>query len=75
MLIERQGEEKKKRVFNRAITQPFGSDILFSSQSGLDVLVPLMCYCQAKALVVDHCENRESTRCNGSLNDSDEKYW
>lgn len=45
---------------DRAITQPFGSDILFSSQTGLDVSVPLMCYCRAEALVVDHCENCEA---------------
>lgn len=43
-----------------AITQPFGSDILFSSQTGRDVSLPLICCCRAEALVVDHCENSEA---------------
>lgn len=53
-------ERRKERGVNRAITQPFGSDILFSSQTWLDVSVPLVCYCRAEALVVDHCENCEA---------------
>lgn len=57
---------EKDRVTDRAITQPFGSDILFSSQTGLDVSVPLMCYCWAEALVVDHCENCEAQGTAGS---------
>ncbi|KAJ4925887.1 hypothetical protein JOQ06_008073, partial [Pogonophryne albipinna] len=47
----------RERMFDRAITQPFGSDILFSPQTGLDVSVPHVCYCRAEAMAVDHCEN------------------
>lgn len=57
---EREIEEERQRVSDRAITQTFGTDILFSSQPELDVSVPLICYCWAEALVADHCENCEA---------------
>lgn len=57
---EREIEKERERVFDGAITQPFGSDILFSSHTELDVSVALICYCWAEALVADHCENCEA---------------
>lgn len=57
---EREIEEERRRVSDRTITLPFGTDILFSSQPELDVSVPLICYCRAEALVADHCENCEA---------------
>lgn len=35
-------EEEGEKMSDGAITQPFGTDILFSSQTGSDVSVPLM---------------------------------
>lgn len=57
---EREMEEERRRVSDRTITLPFGTDILFSSQPELDVSVPLICYCWAEALLADHCENCEA---------------
>lgn len=61
--------EAEKETGNRAITQPFASDMLFSSSSCRDVSVPPplhppfpMCYCQAEALAVDHRESAAVSR-------------
>lgn len=69
-----EAESERERAPDRAITQPFGSDVLFSSQTGLDGFVPLLCYCQAEAPVVDHRQNCEAPGGTAPLNDSGETY-
>lgn len=46
----------------------------FPSRAGLDVSMPLVCYCRAEASVVDHGEKLRSTRHGGLLNDGGEGY-
>lgn len=46
----------------------------FPSRAGLDVSMPLVCYCRAEASVVDHGEKLRSTRRGGLLNDGGEGY-
>lgn len=45
----------KQKVSHRAVSQPFGRDVLFSSQPD-PVSVSLICYCWAEVLVADDCE-------------------
>lgn len=73
---QRKKEEKEeRRASDRAITQPFGSDVLFSSQTGLDVSLPLICYCRGWSAGCRLARKLWSAGHNGLLIDSGEAYW
>lgn len=57
----------RQKVSDGAVSQPFGSDVLFSSQPDPNVSVSLICYCWAEALVADDYENCEVQGTAGCL--------
>ena len=72
---EAENEKKERGVSDRAITQPFGSDVLFPSQTGLDVSLPLICYCRGWGAGCRSARKLWSAGHDGLLIDSGETYW